>query len=239
MIAVVLFAAFETALFPAHGFFEARFNPAFFPAARYEIAFSSDRRFGLSEMNTRGVACRIGQFFANAASFGGDLYRENRLGFGYGFDILKNLRAGLDIALLNYRIRDYCSRYAFAVKTGLFFRPRRGQVGLWVNNINRPRFSAVDNLPLAYAAGISYPVSARLDFDFSVRGLEYGLPFYNYGLSYAPFKALAVDAAINSQPRQFEYGFDLRLGRISLYYAGTAHLELGLSHSISIIFAKM
>jgi hypothetical protein len=235
---ILLCAAFETSLFPASDFFETRFNPAYHARPRAEFSVTADERFGLSDLRTLTARSQIRNLALEVTRFGNSLYRENSLMFGYGFAIRSNLQAGVDVSALNCWIKDVSSRYSYAVRCGACLASSAGELGVWLNNLNIPRFNEIDRVPLTYGARAVYAVNAALSCRLSARSMETQVPFINLGIGIVPGSLLALELGVNSDPLWFEYGCTVRLGSLSVNYSGHNHQQLGPTHALTLIFSS-
>ncbi|HEX7319692.1 MAG TPA: hypothetical protein VF399_04975 [bacterium] len=235
---ILLCAAFETSLFPASDFLEARFNPAYHARTRTEFSITADERFSLSDLSTYTARSQIRNLAFEVTRFGNSLYRENSLTFGYGFAIRGTLHAGVDVSALNCWIKDLSSRYSYAVRCGACFASPTGELGLWLNNLNIPRFSETDRVPLTYGARGVYAVNTVLSCRLSARSTETQVPFLNIGIGIVPGSLLALDLGVNSDPLWLEYGCTVRLGTLAVNYSGHNHQQLGLTHALTLLFSS-
>ncbi len=235
---ILVCAAFETSLFPVSDFFESCFNPAYHARPRTEFSITADERFSLSDLSTYTARTQIRNLALEVKRFGNDLYRENSLTFGYGFSIRGNLHAGVDVSALNCWIKDIASRYSYAVRCGACLASSSGELGWWLNNLNVPRFSETDRVPLTYGARALYAVNNALSCRLSARSLETQVPFLNIGIGIVPSRLLTLDLGINSNPLWLEYGCTVRLGTLAVNYSGHNHQQLGLTHALTLLFSS-
>jgi hypothetical protein len=235
---LLLFGVFDSFLFPGAIIFERQSNPAYLHDSRFEVVFASETKFGLSELRTFSIYSQIDRCSIKAASFGNSLYRENFFEAGFGFPAGKGFAFGINVAGLNCWIRDVSNEFTGALKVGGQFEKEPVLVSAWVSNINVPRLSAVDYVPICYSLSCDYRGHANLHFNFTLRGVEKGLPFYNVGLKYQPYRILTLGAGVNTKPLLLEYGLKLSLGKLCLSYSGNRHQQLGLTHNIVLGFRQ-
>lgn len=233
---ISLFAIFESLLFPHNIFSENQFNPASLHQQNFELIIGTGSNFGLSELRTYTIHSAIKLYRINATSFGNDIYRENMFNAGLSFPVVEKLAAGFSIAMYNYWVKDMCNRFTYSLKIGALYKNSPLEIGGWINNINIPKFSDIDYLPPTYSLRINYLPGNNLSFAFAIRGIETDLPFYNFGLSYSPYKMITLGAGVNTDPMYLEYVLKLNLGNFILDYTGKNHRYLGLSHYFSVGF---
>ena len=194
--------------------------------------------FELAELRVFDLYSQIDRYSLKFTSFGCESYRENFVSFGFGFPVGNNFALGVNLTGLNVWIDGFSNEFTYGLKTGGQFENELFLIGAWVNNINVPRFSALDYLPWNYSVHFLHKVSASLDFRLAVRGLERELPFYNFGLMFSPRGVLRLSLSVNSRPILLEYGLQLNLGKMFLRYSGNRHPQLGLTHNIGMGFGQ-
>ena len=236
MLIPFLFAIFETFLFPRGILSENQFNPATLHQNQFEITIDTEVKFGLTELRIHRIHSQIRTYSISVASFGNDIYRENIVGLGLSFPVVEKLAAGFNISAINYWIKDNCSCFGYSLRIGAIFWNNPIELGAWINNINMPKFSEVDYVPLSYSFRGRFLAMENLSFYFATRGLDTDLPFFNFGLFYAPYKIIEFGMGINTDPILLEYGLKIFVGQFDLYYSGSNHRQLGLSHQLGVGF---
>jgi len=217
---------------------EQQFNPAQLHKRRLEILLTSEMRFELSELQTFIIYSQVDIYSIQFASFGSDLYRENFFEFGFGFPVGKGFALGINVAGLNCWIKDISNDFTYSLKIGGQYENAPFLVGAWVNNVNVPRVSSIDHVPLSYSLLVDYQALPTLLFDFAIRGADTELPFYKFGLTFLPHKMLAIVLGVNTKPLLLEYGLKLSLGKMFLSYSGNRHQQLGLTHNLGLAFRQ-
>jgi len=217
---------------------EQQFNPAQLHKRRLEILLTSEMRFELSELQTFVIYSQVDRYSIQFASFGSDLYRENFFEFGFGFPVGKGFALGINVAGLNCWIKDISNDFTYSLKIGGQYEHAPFLVGAWVNNVNVPRVSSIDHVPLSYSLLVDYQTLPTLLFDFAIRGADTELPFYKFGLTFLPHKMLALVLGVNTKPLLLEYGLKLSLGKMFLSYSGNRHQQLGLTHNLGLAFRQ-
>ena len=235
---LLLISFFDSFLFPRSILHEGQFNPAHLQEKRFEVVLTSEMRFELAELRTFGLYSQIDRYSLKATSFGCESYRENFFAFGFGFPVGRNFALGINVAGLNVWIKDMCNEFTYGLKIGGQFENEFFLVSSWINNINVPRLSTTDYVPLSYSVRFLHKVSSNLDFRLAVRGVEAELPFYNFGVIFSPREMLLLSMSVNSRPLLLEYGLQLSLGKMFLRYSGNRHQQLGLTHNIGMGFTQ-
>jgi hypothetical protein len=234
-----LISFFDSFLFPKSVLYENKFNPAQLHEKKFELMLTSEMRYELPELRTFGLYSQIDRYSFELASFGSGSYRENFFEFGLGFPIGNHFALGMNVTGLNTWIKNISNDFTYGIKLGAQFENDFFLISSWVNNVNVPRLSPVDYVPVSYSVRVDYKASPTLDFGFAVRGVENGLPFYNFGLRFYPHEILLLSLGVNSEPMLLEYGLQLSLGKMFLSYSGNRHQQLGLTHNLGLGFAPL
>ncbi len=236
MLIITLFALFESQLFPSSVFLDNQYNAASHYHKGFRINLETGTRFGLSELRAYSIQTEANSYSINAVSFGDDIYRENIVSADVSIPVVDEVLAGFGVAMFNYWIRDYCNRFSYSLKIGGLYRSSHAEIGGWINNINVPKFSDIDYLPLCYSLGLKYITPDNLSFIFAIRGVETALPFFNLGLSYEPSRIITLGVGVNTEPLYLEYLVQLNLETFAVRYTGSNQRHLGLSHSFGLCF---
>ncbi|MGB9720672.1 MAG: hypothetical protein ACPL28_04220 [bacterium] len=236
MIVLFFFNIFENFLFPDFALNTTQFNPANLIEQRFSVSIGGEERFGMQELRIWTAHMQVNSLRLRFKSFGNDLYKENYFELAGGFLLYRTLGAGMGIGLLNNWIKDYTNRFTYAIRLGGVFEISNLKFDLCVNNINYPRFSEIDYLPLTYVLGIQYKINNYLAPYFYTMSRETARPFFNFGLRTMPAKEIECYAGLNTEDFVFEYGLKIFLRRLALEYAGSNHRQLGLSHAFFINF---
>ncbi|MEO0123653.1 MAG: hypothetical protein ABIL69_06590 [candidate division WOR-3 bacterium] len=236
MIIFCLLNIFENFLFPDCALNNPKFNPADFIEPKVFISFGGDEKFGINELHTWNADLQIRPFRLRLKTLGNELYRENALELSGGFLIYKTLTGGISIGLLNNWIKEYTNRFTYTIKLGSVYYLSNFKFDFCLNNINYPKFSEVDYLPVTYVFGSNYFLNKEFKPYFYIMGKEKEKPFLKPGLFIMPVKNFECFTGLSTENFLFEFGLRIHLGRIILDYAGTSHRQLGLSHSFFVNF---
>jgi len=236
MLALIMIGVFETILFPQNLFCENEFNPALENRERFYIIIGTGSKFQLPELRTYYLYSSLKTYRLSAHSFGNDLYRENMLKIGSCFHMRKFWSIGFSIGMLNNWVKDNFNRYTYSLCLSSSFHMKNIKVSGWVNDINLPRLSNVDHLPLSYSMRFDHQTNENFNFAFALRGMDKELPFFNFGIMFSPYNIIHLGTGINTDPLYLEYMLKLNLGDFILAYSGCNHQYLGLSHSFNLHF---
>ncbi|MGB3340120.1 MAG: hypothetical protein WBB37_01395 [bacterium] len=236
MLILIMIGVFETTLFPQNIFLEKEFNPTLENRERFQIVIGTGSKFQLPELRTYYLYSSLRSYRLSAHSFGNELYRENMLKLGSCFRIRKLWSVGFSVGLLNNWVMDNFNRFTYSLCLSSSFQTKNVKASGWVNNLNLPRLSRVDHLPLSYSIRFDYQTNNRFDFAFALRGMNKDLPFFNFGVIFSPYKIIQIGTAVNTEPLYLEYMIKLNVGDFILVYSGSNHQYLGLSHAFNLNF---
>jgi hypothetical protein len=227
---------FETALFPKSIFVEDQYNPALDNCRRFHIVAGAESKFQLPELRAYYLCSSLKSYHLSINSMGSELYRENMLKFSRCFWIQQIWTVGFSIALLNNWVKDNFNRYTYALCLNGSMRVERFKISGWVNNLNSPRLSHVDLIPVSYSIRFDYEPKQTVNIALAVRGMKKDMPFFNIGILFSPYDIVEMGTAVNTDPVYLEYILRLHIGDFTLVYAGSNHQYLGLSHAFSMQF---
>ncbi len=234
MIIFYLISIFENFLFPDLVLNTSKFNPADCIEQKFFISLGGYEKFGINELQTWNADLQIRPFKLRIKTFGNELYRENAFEFSAGFMLYKTLVSGIGIGLLNNWIKEFTNRFTYTVKLGSVFYLSNFKFDFCLNNINFPKFSDIDYLPVTYFLGSTYFLNKGFKPYFYIMGKEKEKPFFKPGLLISPVRNFEFFTGLSTENFLFEFGLRIHFGRIILDYAGTSHRQLGFTHSFFV-----
>ncbi|MEO0142521.1 MAG: hypothetical protein ABIL70_09045 [candidate division WOR-3 bacterium] len=236
MIIFFFFNLFETFYFPNSYKAIPQFNPAGAFEKDYKITVGGGESYGLPDLRTAFLITQLKNYQVNLRTFGNTFYRENLLELAGAYAIKDEFGVGFGLDFLNYWIKDNANRFTYSFKLGCLYKTPPVKIWVVLKNLNQPRFSEIDYLPVLYWVGLNYKIGKDFSFYLNIGGIENRLPFFNFGLILAPLNILQLSGGMNTENFSFEYGLEFLLGKISLGYSGSSHQQLGLTHYLNITF---
>ncbi|OWP63654.1 hypothetical protein CDA63_07635 [Hymenobacter amundsenii] len=184
-------------------------------------------------------APRYGTLGFTAQRFGGQLYSEQRLGLGYGYQ-LGTVRVGARVEVLQTSIQALGSHRTVAASLGgqADIIPRKLTFGATLYNFNQARLAEYqdERLPTVLRAGLAWrPAEKMLLLVETEKDVEQDADF-KAGLEYLPLPALALRAGLSTLTSQLTGGVGLRTGAFRIDYAAGWHETLGLSQQLSAAY---
>ena len=238
MFIIVLFAAFESMLFPHSIIVEEYYNPAIPVPGLFRASFSTRSHFGIPGLRTYTGRVSFNRFHIGMQSFGDDLYRENMLTVGGHFSAGYGMSFGSELVLYHQSVLEAGSQSGYSANLGAHFQSPSCDAGVWMRNLTVPRLSPVDYIPPCYSIGIMYQPEYYLTARCAVNSIELSMPFFSFGVTYAPYRIVMIGIGVNSDPLYIDYSASFIIGAINIQYSGTNHQYLGLSHLFQITFSQ-
>lgn len=234
MLLCALLAFFETHLFPADDVVAWRYNPAQTPDTCHIVSCGIEERFLVADLRTYTLIAAVGPYKGGLSSYGNGSYRENVLDLGGSFPVTGALRAGVSVGLLHCWIRDHPSLLAYTIRCGGRFQRDRFTFDAWAGNLNVPRCSDSDYLPVTYQCSVNYRTSRAVSTDFQCTGCAGSFPCLRLRLAVRPHPLIELATGISTDPARLEGGALADVGPWSVRYQGDIHPQLGLSQSVSL-----
>ncbi len=232
----MLFALFESGLFPENFFSEDRFNPALVRNKPMTVGCMVGARFNMVELREYKLYFENNCYSIALFSMGSELYRENELSGSLSIKIYELFSAGFSVHALNCRINSVSNRYNYCLRAGGAVWLGSLSLSGWINNINQGRFSVVDRLPTTYSLRADYAPENNIIFGLALRSIGGHLPFYNTGIKARMFKSIEIGLGLNTDPVLLEYTGCFSVGRLKVIYQGNSHADLGSSHLFGAVF---
>ncbi len=201
--------------------------------------FSYLNRYGLEGLNTMSAgvvtpAGNIGNFTLNILRYGGRIYNEQKVGFGYGNKV-GFVRLGFQIHYLQINVEGLGRSGIWTAEFGGIVELMKKFVfaaGIYNLNVARPGTGL--SLPPVMRAGLSFRPVDRLMINGEMIFYTGGQPSWGGGVEYGIYEKLFVRAGVRIPPAVQYFGLGFRPGRFSFDYAFSRHFELGFVHEASV-----
>jgi len=236
MILLYLSMAFESMYYPQSIFYEHLHDIALHRYEGSRLCAGMHSHYGLAGVHTYSLTIGHCSYLISGISFGHEMYRENQVVGSFGFDLVPHFHTGVGVALLNYWVKEYCSRYGYALHMSTYYDMYPLTLGGWLNNVNMPHLHDVDAIPMTYTVRIQYVLPRGITCILAARGTPTQVPFLHAGFSWEVHTYAVIGIGANTEPLYVEYMLRLPLGHIGIHYYGTLHEYLGLSHAVRISF---
>lgn len=198
--------------------------------------------YGLAEL-LQGACSAIfpttfGSFATGVHSFGNETYQEQSLLVSYSRSVHQKFSWGINLHYMKLQIARYGSDFSLGIDLGFLAKITSNfQWGFFAANINRATFkNCGEALPQSFATGISVAPIKNLIMVFDIYK-ETAFPLeLRMGIEYILFQQIAVRAGFSDEPTQFCCGMGLPFTYFDLDYAVVSHIDLGLTHHVSMQF---
>ncbi len=209
------------------------------------VGIFHENRFLLPALSSRGAALvypmQKGTFGLSIASFGFNLYKENKAGLAYGLKLDKKLSAGIQ---LNYHSmalpENYGKTTAFSIEVGFQARLTDAfTLGIHTYNPNRARLTDLNNerLPSVLRLGINHRFSDKVMVGTEVEKDVDFRPVFKVGVEYHITEILYLRGGISTNPVLVAFGFGLSMKQFRFDGANVFHQTLGNTPQVSLHYA--
>lgn len=174
-------------------------------------------------------------------STGSELYRESRAKAVAAYNYRNLIAVGAGLNVYHLAIRNYGSAAAVGLDAGLVASPQNQfSLGFGLKNINRPTMGqASEELPQELTMGCDYNPTPWASSGLGLQ-MQPGWPAQlRVGQEFWILPNLALRFGYQNRPGAVSGGFGLRFLNYALDYAVRTHPELGLSHCLSLGYAKI
>ncbi len=173
----------------------------------------------------------------SAFRFGDELYSEQIVSAGYA-NTLGLASLGAKINYIQYQAENFGTRGVFTVGLGGIAKiTPRLFVGSFLSNVNQPNIGgdgSAESIPTRMYLGIAWKPSGKTFLTTEVeKDLDAEL-LYKGGIEYKLHKKFTVRTGFNINPNAAFAGCSFHIRKLRLAYATQYHLQLGLSHQISM-----
>lgn len=204
--------------------------------------FYSPAPFGLNELALGSATIsknfEIGNFGFAFQTYGFELFRENKVSFGFAKSFFPEFQFGVKFTYNSLNIQNYGSDYSIGIDFGILSALSENlQLGFAATNINRPTYGVnKEKLSQSFAGGISYKPIHNLIIAIELEK-EVRYPFnFKTGLEYNLIKYLALRFGFNTEPNNFTGGIGINYSRFQFNYAFISNNYLGFNHNFGIDF---
>lgn len=179
----------------------------------------------------------VGLSFTN---FGSSLYRESKVGLGYGISFGDKLSMGLQLSYLQTFIgNDYGVRNNVAGSFGVMAKlTDELTFGAQIFNLNRAKLDDYDDerVPTIIRAGVSYEFSDKVMLSSDVEKELNEETIVRLGMEYHPVEKFYFRTGVSTNPYTYSFGFGVELDNFKVDAASGFHPVLGVSPVLSLVY---
>lgn len=203
---------------------------------------SYESRFLVKSLGVQSLAVAIptkrGTFGFNYTGIGDNLYRETKIGLGYGMKLSEKVNLGIR---LNYHSLNLGNNYGAArnltFEIGFLAKPTKNiQIGFHLFNPSQTKLNDYqsEEIPVVMNLGMTYKFSEKVKANIEVEK-DIDLPFsLKIGLEYFPLENLFIRAGIVTNPSMPTIGFGIVKGNFKLDFSSAFHPSLGITPSLGL-----
>lgn len=220
-------------------------NPAMLNSESPRLGFYGIRNYGFSEITDISAFGSVPTKFGTGAlgihRYGGDLFNETRIRFGYK-NVWQNLHFGF---ALNYNHIAFGGPYgsggALGVDLGIAAEiTSELWLGAKATNVNRPSYdfqSYEEDLIRDLSIGMSYMLAERALFTFDVyKDVKFPVS-YRGGVEVTVIENLVARVGITTEPVTYSFGFGYGRGFWQVDLVVQKDQNLGLSPGLDLIIS--
>ncbi len=209
------------------------------------IGASYENRFLVQGLGVQSLAVAIpvkkGTFGFNYTGFGDNLYRETKIGLGYGMKLSDKFNLGIRLNYHSLRLgNNYGSAQNLTFEVGILAKPTKNlQVGFHLFNPSQTKLNDYQNeiIPVVMNLGISYKFSDKVRANFEVEK-DIEMPYsVKAGVEYFPVEYLYIRAGIITNPTMPTIGFGIVKGRFNFDFSSAFHPALGITPAIGMTYS--
>lgn len=206
---------------------------------------SYESRFTQSDLGIQSfglvIPVKNGGFGLNYVGFGSPLYKETKIGLGYGMNFSSRISGGINLNYHGLNIAgNYGNKSSFTFEVGLIAQViDHMKIGFHLFNPLQTKLNEYESeiIPTIFKLGLRYDFSDKV-----FANLEYEKdidlnPIIRAGIEYHPIKALYLRTGISSNPSLPSIGFGVDLKNLRFDFASTFHPVLGASPAFALIFS--
>lgn len=208
-----------------------------------------ENRFLLKELSFTGAAVAIplkqkGALGVTFTNFGYSVFRQSKVGLGYGMKFGENFSAGIELDYLMTQISDAAGFYGRkGVPTGaLGFQAKLTKQVIFAAHLYNPVKAKITNynneiIPATLKAGLQYNLSDKVLFVAGAEKSTYQKFRFNAGMEYLPAKDFYLRGGISTQPVQMSFGAGMNLQGLKIDLSSSWHSILGFSPQFGLSYA--
>lgn len=207
------------------------------------IGLALENRFTLKDLNVLRIAGWIpiqkGIGKIELQSWGSGLYRQHRIGVGYGLPVSKTFRLGIELGGMTYRFKE--SSPVFCIQSGVDFVydvSAKSKLGFQFQQTHAARKINSDNNLQRFQTSIVHQLNDNLCIGLeSVKESGGSITTGNF-LQWIVSKKLNLWGYLNFSSAEMMVGGQVPVGKYNYALSMSSHPQLGYSLHLMISYAK-
>ena len=182
---------------------------------------------------TYSAPLKFGSLGVGVFKFGDNVYSEQILTTGYSnqFGIAS---LGMKLNYIQYRAEGFGTKSAISVSVGGIAEiTHQLSVGAYIQNLNQPKLTDGERVPVRLAVGLSFKPSEEIILITEIeKDLAYD-PIFKAGLEYCIHKKVYARTGFNLNPEAAFFGLGFKGWRLKFDYAIQYNNALNFAHQAS------
>lgn len=208
------------------------------------VGISYESRFFTKSLGIQSFAfvlpTKSGTFGINYTGFGDNLYRETKLGLGYGMKLSDKFNIGIRLNYHSLRLgNNYGKANNLTFEIGFVAKPTKNlEIGFHLFNPSAVKLNDYQNeiIPVIMNLGISYKFSDKLRTNVEIeKDIEHPYSL-KIGLEYLPLEYLYIRAGITTNPTMPTIGFGVVKNQFKIDFSSSFHSSLGITPALGMTY---
>lgn len=210
----------------------------------FQAGVFAEQRFWNLGIATYAAAVALptstGTFALSAATFGYALYRDVRLGLGFGRSLGPRFSVGVQVDYLGTSVAEYGSASSVVVEAGILAKVSgRVMLGAHVFNPTRASIGATDErVPSLLTVGVAYESSDKVMLTAEMEKDILHAPNFRAGLQMRITDNVIMRGGFQSTHAMITFGIGIGFSKLQVDLANAVHTYLGSSPMVSVVYAK-
>lgn len=227
------------------GFWSCHNTPAGFATEKdICIGFAYQNKFMLKELGYKSAGLlypfNIGVIAVSFSQFGYSLYNENIIGFGFARNFGENLRIGVKLDYLFFKLsEDYENKSIPTFELGMQYQINESLcLGAYIFNPINVKLRTInkDKIPIIMRLGFSYHINEDFLITTEIEeNFEYNFS-YRFGLEYEIYKNIFIRSGFQIKPELFTFGIGYNYNWCVIDICAQMNQKSGTSLDCSFIF---
>ncbi|MEN8928931.1 MAG: hypothetical protein ABF242_04780 [Flavobacteriales bacterium] len=209
------------------------------------VGVSYESRFLTKSLGIQSFAVALptkrGTFGLNYTGFGDNLYRETKVGLGYGMALSEKFNIGIRLNYHSLRLgNNYGNANSLTFEIGFVAKPIKNlEIGFHLFNPNAVKLNDYQNetIPVVVNLGVSYKFSEKLRTNVELEKDIDQTASFKVGLEYLPLEYLYIRAGFTTNPTMPTIGFGVVKKQFNIDFSAAFHPSLGITPALGMRYS--
>ena len=212
--------------------------------SKITAGISYESRFLTKSLGIQSLAFALptnsGTFGLNYTGVGDNLYRETKLGLGYGMKLAKKFNLGIRINYHQIKLgNNYGTKQNITFEIGLLTKINKNlKLGFHLFNPLNVTLNDYQQeiIPVIFNLGINYKFSEKINTNIEIEKDIDFKPNIKIGIEYKPVKNMFIRTGIETNPMIPSIGFGIIYKQFNLDISSSFHPILGITPTLGITY---